>query len=128
MNRVISTDTAPPPFSDYAQAVETPPGSRLLHVSGQVGVRLDGTLPDDPVEQHENVWKNIFAILVASGMAAEDIVDVRCFVNSHEEVPRYREVRDRMLTGVTPCSTMVVAPLASPDWRVEVAVVAAKSG
>ena len=127
MNRVIKTDTAPAPFSDYAQAVETPPGARLLHVSGQVGVRLDGTLPEDPVEQHENVWKNIFAILAASDMGPEDIVDVRCFINSHEEVPRYREVRDRLLTGVTPCSTMVVAPLAHPDWRVEVAVVAAKA-
>ena len=127
MNRVISTDTAPAPFSSYAQAVETPPGARLLHVSGQVGVRLDGTLPEDPVEQHENVWKNIFAILAASDMGPDDIVDVRCFINSHDEVPRYREVRDRLLTGVTPCSTMVVAPLAHPDWRVEVAVVAAKA-
>ena len=126
MNRIISTTSAPPPFSDYAQAVESPAGARTLYVSGQVGARPDGTLATDPVEQHENTWKNIFAILEAAQMGPEDIVDVRCFINSHEEVPRYREVRDRMLTGVTPCSTMVVAPLANPDWRVEVAVVAAK--
>ena len=126
MNRIISTDTAPAPFSDYAQAVESPAGARLLHVSGQVGVELDGHLPDDPERQHENAWRNVFAILAAADMEPADIVDVRCFVNSHEEVPRYRLVRDRMLKGATPASTMVVAPLADPAWRVEIAVTAAK--
>ncbi len=125
MNRIISTDTAPPPFSDYAQAVETSPGARLLHVSGQVGVRLDGTLPADADEQHENVWRNIFAILAAADMEPQDIVDVRCFVNSHDEVARFRKIRDKMLAGVKAPSTMVVASLADPDWKVEVAVTAA---
>jgi enamine deaminase RidA (YjgF/YER057c/UK114 family) len=41
MNRQISTDTAPPPFSNYAQAVEVAANARTLHVSGQVGVALD---------------------------------------------------------------------------------------
>ncbi|MEM8687242.1 MAG: RidA family protein [Pseudomonadota bacterium] len=127
MNRIISTDTAPPPFSDYAQAVEVPAGARTLYVSGQVGVELDGTLPGDPTLQHENVWRNLFAILAAADMGPEDIVDVRCFINSHDEVARFREVRDKMLAGVKAPSTMVVAPLANPDWRVEVAVTAAKS-
>lgn len=127
MNRIISTDTAPPPFSDYAQAVEAPAGARTLYVSGQVGVNMDGTMPDDPLEQHENVWHHLFAILAAADMGPEDIVDVRCFVNSHEEVPRYRETRDKMLAGIKVPSTVVVAPLADPSWRVEVAVTAAKA-
>ncbi len=126
MNRIISTDKAPPPFSDYAQAVESPVGARTLYISGQVGARLDGTLPDDAREQHENTWKNLFAILAAADMGPEDIVDVRCFINSHDQVAMYREVRDQMLNGATPASTMVVAPLANPDWLVEVAVTAAK--
>lgn len=127
MNRIIQTDTAPPPFSAYAQAVEVPAGARTLYVSGQVGVDLDGTMPDDPRVEHENVWRNLFAVLAAADMGPEDIVDVRCFINSHEEVPRFREARDKMLAGVLAPSTMVVAPLANPDWRVEVAVTAAKS-
>lgn len=127
MNLIINTDTAPPPFSNYAQAVEVPAGARTLYVSGQVGVNLDGSMPDDPLLEHENVWRNLFAILAAADMGPEDIVDVRCFINSHEEVPRFRETRDKMLAGVIAPSTMVVAPLANPDWRVEVAVTAAKS-
>lgn len=127
MNRIISTETAPPPFSDYAQAIEVPAGARTLYVSGQVGINLDGSMPEDPVQQHENVWRHLFAILRAADMGPEDIVDVRCFINSYDEVPRYREVRDKMLAGSLVPSTMVVAPLADPSWRVEVAVTAAKS-
>ncbi len=127
MNRIISTDTAPPPFSDYAQAMEVPAGARTLYISGQVGINMDGTMPDDPLEQHENVWRHLFSILAAADMGPEDIVDVRCFINSHEEVPRYREARDKMLAGIKVPSTMVVAPLADPSWRVEVALTAAKA-
>ena len=127
MNRIITTDKAPPPFSDYAQAVEAPAGARTLYVSGQVGVNLDGTMPDDPLQQHENVWRNLFAILAEADMGPEDIVDVRCFINSYEEVPRFRQVRDKMMAGILAPSTMVVAPLADPSWRVEVAVTAAKA-
>ena len=126
MNRTISTNKAPPPFSYYAQAVECPAGARTLYVSGQIGARPDGSLPDDTVEQHENVWRNIFAILAEADMGPEDIVDVRCFINGHDQVAVYRAVRDRVLNGATPASTMVVAPLADPNWKVEVAVTAAK--
>ncbi len=38
MNTVITTDKAPPAFSDYAVAIDAPSESRWVHVSGQVGV------------------------------------------------------------------------------------------
>ena len=47
MNKQIATAQAPQPFSKYAQAIEIPPGSRILHVAGQVGATADGQIPDD---------------------------------------------------------------------------------
>ena len=126
MNTVIQTDTAPPAFSDYAQGIETPAGARWLHVSGQVGARPDGSLPDDPRLQHELAWANCIAILNAAGMGRSDIVDVLGIVTSHEGVPLFREVRDRMLGGHFACSTLLVSGLANPDWQVEIAVRAAR--
>ena len=46
MATYLNTETAPQPFSNYSQAVEVPPGSRVIAVSGQVGVSLDGKLAD----------------------------------------------------------------------------------
>ncbi len=48
MNRTIFTENAPKPFSNYAQAIEISPGSRILHVAGQVGATPDGHIPEDP--------------------------------------------------------------------------------
>jgi 2-iminobutanoate/2-iminopropanoate deaminase len=126
MNRSILTDKAPAPFSNYSQAMEAPAGARMLHVSGQVGNLPSGELSNDPASQHEQAWRNIFAILKAADMEPRDVVDVLAIVTSHEQVPLYREMRDRML-GVHQCaSTLLVCGLANPDWKVEIAVKAAK--
>ena len=34
------------PFGPYSHAVEVPEGSRLLYISGEVGVLPDGTMPE----------------------------------------------------------------------------------
>lgn len=127
MNRPIETSEAPPSFSAYSQAVETPAGARTLHISGQVGVDLDGNLSTDAVAQHEQAWTNIFAILATADMDKSDIVDVWAVVTDAEGVPVFRQVRDRMLGGHLACSTLLVCGLASPDWKVEIAVKAAKN-
>ncbi len=126
MNRQISTDTAPPSFSNYSQAVEVPANARTLHVSGQVGVALDGTLPTDATAQHEQAWANVFAVLAAADMAKTDIVDVLVIVTDHSGVPIFRQVRDQMFEGHLAGTTLLVCGLASPDWKVEIAVKAAK--
>ena len=126
MNTVIKTDKAPPPYSDYAVAVETPANSRIVHVSGQVGAELSGEVPDDADRQHELAWQNVFAVLEAAGMDKTDIVDVLCIVNHHDQVPLYRTTRDRILAGHLCASTMLVCALANPDWKVEIAVKAAR--
>ena len=126
MNTVIHTDEAPPPFSAYAQAVEVSPGARWVHVSGQVGIGAGGVLPEDDATQHDFAWQNVFAVLAAAGMGPGDIVEVIAIVTGHEQVPLYREARDRALGDHICASTMLVCGLASPDWKVEIAVRAAR--
>lgn len=117
-----------PPFSAYSHGVEVPAGARWLYVSGQVGVAPDGSLAASGAAQHEQAWRNVLAILQAADMGPHDIVRVNGFVTRPEGVPVFREVRDRMLAGAEPASTLlVVAGLAHPDWLVEIEVVAAKA-
>src|ERR1700693_2435462 len=51
------------PFGPYSHAVEVPEGSRLLYISGEVGVLPDGTVPETIEAQAEVCWRNIVAIL-----------------------------------------------------------------
>lgn len=127
MNRTIFTKNAPQPFSNYSQGVEIPANSRCLHISGQVGVTLSGDLPADDMEQHELAWKNIFAILAHANMSKTDIVDILGIVTDHDQVSLYRDVRDRMMEGHECASTLLVCGLANREWKVEIAVKAAKT-
>ena len=126
MIRYISTSDAPRPFSHYSQAVEVAAGSRLLYVSGQVGVAPDGTLPENETGEHEQAWANVLAILASEGLGAHNIVDITAYVTSQAGVGLYREVRERVMQGAAPASTLlVISGLADPKWRVEIQVVAA---
>lgn len=126
MIRYIATADAPKPFSRYSQAAEVAQGARLVFVSGQVGARLDGSLPDSEEDQHEQAWRNVLGILKSEGLGPRDIADVTAYVTSPAGIPVYRQVRDRMLEGAAPASTLiVVAGLADPRWTVELQVVAA---
>lgn len=122
MNREISSDKAPPPFSNYAQAMEIPANARCIFVSGQVGITAASELPPDSGRQNQLAWKNIFAVLEEAGMEKTDIVEVWGIVRDHDEVAAYRVTRDEMLEGHRCASTMLVCGLANPDWKVEIAV------
>jgi enamine deaminase RidA (YjgF/YER057c/UK114 family) len=126
MLRHISTDRAPRPFSNYAQAIVVEAGSRLVHVAGQVGARPDGSIAETPEEQHELCWRNVLAILAEEGLDHRNIVDAHVYITDRSHIALYRETRDRMLQGHRAAATLlIVAGLAHPDLLVEVAVVAA---
>jgi enamine deaminase RidA (YjgF/YER057c/UK114 family) len=126
MFRYIETNEAPRPFSNYSQAVEIKGGARLLHVSGQVGVDLDGNIPADERLQHELAWRNVLAILKSAGMSARNLVDCHVFITNPQSVGLFREIRDRLGEGAWAASTLIiVAGLADPRRKIEVTAVAA---
>ena len=126
MTKLHNPSTIAPTFSSYSHGVEVPPGARWLHISGQVGVRPDGTLAGGVEAQIETAWSNVLAVLAEAGMSARDLVKVTAFLTRPEDTPLYRRVRERMLGGAEPASTLlIVQGLASPEWLVEVEAVAA---
>jgi enamine deaminase RidA (YjgF/YER057c/UK114 family) len=128
MLRKHNPGTIAPAFSRYSLGVEAPAEARWLFVSGQVGVDPDGSFAAGPEAQMEAAWRNVLAILESAGMGAHDLVKVTAYLTRADDIGLYREVRDRMLAGAEPASTMVViTALAHPDWLVEIEAVAATS-
>ena len=126
MIKPIETPNAPKPFSNYAQGIEVPPGYRIVHVSGQIGVTVGGEIPDDPVVQHQLAWDNALAVLAAAGMDHTHVVDAHVYITDRSHIVLYRETRDRMMKGHKPAATLlVVAGLADERLVVEVDIVAA---
>ena len=115
------------PYS-HAFSVDTKSFSRLVFISGQVGVRKDGSLPADITAQSAVVWENITAILKEAGMAITDIARMTADVVGTENFPKYAAVRTRVLAGHRPASTTFFVPgLVRPEMLIEVEAVAAKA-
>ena len=100
--------------------------SRLLHISGQVGTDPDGSVPDDVAAQIDRVWLNIEAVLAAADMSAGDIVRTITYMLDADYVPLLGAARQRHLGAdhKAASTTIVVAGLVRPEWKVEIDAVA----
>lgn len=126
MVRYLNPASIAAPIGRYTHGVETAPGMRQLHVSGQVGLSPDGKLPSGVAAQAENVWRNIEAILAEAGMGIGDLVRVNTFLVDPAHVAESRAVRLRHLGEHRPASTLlVVAALAAPEYLIEIEALAA---
>ncbi len=125
--RLHNPETMPKPFSAYAQGVEVPGDSRLLFVSGQMGVTPAGeSVVSDFDSQCKQAFDNIIAVLESAGMGVENIVKLNAYLTRREDVPRYRAVRDSVLGGHLAASTVVtIAALTHEELFVEIEAVAA---
>jgi enamine deaminase RidA (YjgF/YER057c/UK114 family) len=109
------------PVGSYSHQIEIKGNERLLVISGQVGMREDGTVPEDPLEQIDIAFENILHNLRAAGMDIKDLIKVNYYLVGEIETARRRELILSKLGGHRPCSTLVyVAGLASPVYRVEI--------
>ncbi|MDF1750140.1 MAG: RidA family protein [Alphaproteobacteria bacterium] len=125
---IHNPDSIAAPVGAYVHGLETAPGARMLHVSGQIGMAKDGTIPADTKAQSELVWHNISEILASAGMGISDIVQMTAYLLGPEDLADYGAARTAALAGHKPASTLIfVAGLVKPELRVEVDVVAAKA-
>ena len=129
MNREIMPASIAPPAANYAHAVLSEGAGKVLHLSGVVASRPDGTIPDDVADQAAVIWSNISAILAEADMVHEDIVSITTYVvvDFVACLPDVMAARDQALAGHRVASTLVTVPaLARPAWKMEIAVVAAR--
>jgi enamine deaminase RidA (YjgF/YER057c/UK114 family) len=126
VNRQISPSSIAPPAANYAHAMLSEQPTRWLHTSGVVPTKPDGTTPEGVGAQARIVWENIAAMLDEAGMVPADIVSVTTYVVVGEPLADVMAARDEFLAGHRAASTLVTVPeLARPQWRMEVAIVAA---
>ena len=79
----LNPKTIHPPFADYPHGIEVQPG-RMVVTSGQLGVRADGTIPEDIESQTSVCLENIEAILLEAGLSRNSIVRLNAYVIDRE--------------------------------------------
>jgi len=109
------------PLGSYSHQIEITGNERMLVLSGQVGMREDGTIPEDPLEQIDVAFENIFRNLRAANMEVKDLVKITYYLVGEIDTAKRRELTASKLQGHQPCSTLLyVAALATPAFRVEI--------
>lgn len=127
VNSRIEPDGVAPPAANYAHAVLSEGSTRILHTSGVVPIAPDGSVPVAVADQARTVWHNLTAMLDEAGLSPRDIVSVTTYVIPGQDLATVMAERDRALAGHLAASTLVVVPeLARPEWKMEIAVVAAR--
>lgn len=116
-----------PPLGNYSHTPAVPSGTELVFLSGQVGVRPDGTTPATFSEQAEVVFENIRACLAAHELDMGSVVKLNAYIVAGQDVQAMREIRQRFFGEHQPSSTAVFVPaLVSPALLIEVEAIAVK--
>jgi 2-iminobutanoate/2-iminopropanoate deaminase len=113
--------------NNAAHGTEVPPNARILFCNGQVGARLDGTVPEAPLEQLEVIFERIRIILAVSNMTFENVVKFTVYVTDKSILNDYLRIRERIMGNHNPPATLlIVKNFPRQGVEVEIETIAAK--
>lgn len=106
------------PVSHYCHSVRA---GNLIWVSGVVGMRADGFIPEDTVAQFDICMEALDACLRAAGGKPEHVVKVQVFMTDISERGAINPRRVAYFGEHRPASTLVeVSALVDPRMKVEI--------
>lgn len=114
-----------PATRDYIHALEVRQPNRILYVAGTMGLDAQG-VPGATLEQQlELIWSNLRTILASAGMTVRNIVRITSYLRDPAYAEANQAARIAALDGHVVPTTALVAQTLSPDWLVEIEVIAA---
>jgi len=128
MNAPVRPSTIAPPAAAYELGMVVSGPTLWLFTAGIVGTRADGSIAEHIAEQAAEMWHSVAALLDEAGFSTTDIVSYTTYAVTGNDLAAVMAARDSFFAGHRAASTLVPVPgLARPEWKVEVAVVAARS-
>ena len=123
--RVVLPKGWPEPSAPLSHGVRV---DDVLFLSGQVPRRAaDSTLVKGDIEAQTNaVFENAEAILQAMGLTLADVVSARVFLTDGAAFDRMNAAYRTRFPANPPARATVITPLVSPDFQIEITMVAAK--
>jgi len=123
----LNPATIASPAGIYSHGVLAPSSGQWLYVSGQIGMRPDGSLGIGFAEQARVAWENLMAVLASASMDETHLIKLTTYILDGTDLKDLNPVRSVFLKDVRPASTLVVVKaLAKAEWLFEVEAVAFK--
>lgn len=119
---VVRTDSAPAAVGPYSQAARA---GGLLFTSGQIPLRLDGSLvTGDVTAQTNQVMENLRAVLEAGGSNLERVVKCTCYLRDMNDFATMNEAYGAWFTDPPPARSAFAVARLPKDVAVEIEAVA----
>ena len=110
------------PVSHYCHVVRA---GNQIWVSGAVGVKADGSIPESTVEQFDLALAAVDTCLRAAGAGPQHVVKVNVYMTDIRERPAINPRRIEYFGEHRPASTLVeVSGLVDPRMKVEIEAIA----
>lgn len=119
--RILDVPELPPNNATYSQAVRL---GDVVYISGQLGVRRDGTLPEPFQDEVRQALENVSTVLRAAGSSLSLVAKVNIFVTDFSRLGEMNEVYAGYFPHRPAKTTVEIARL-DKGARIEVEVVAA---
>jgi 2-iminobutanoate/2-iminopropanoate deaminase len=119
--QVIKVQDAPPQNDTYSQAVRL---GDVIYISGQLGVRPDGMLPDSFQAQVRQALENVRTVLRAAGSDLSLVAKVNIYVTDFSKLREMNEVYPEYFPH-RPAKTTVEISRLDKGAQIEVEVIAA---
>ncbi|AIK35881.1 endoribonuclease L-PSP family protein [Bacillus pseudomycoides] len=121
MKKSRNPETVHKPVAPYVHQIEVTGPNKWLTLSGQLGMEIDGMVPDDPLEQLQLALDNIRRNLKAANMNVEDLTKIVFYLVGDFNAKKRRKIIGDFLGEHLPCTTMIyVVALAAPVFKVEI--------
>ena len=120
--KYVATEQAPKAIGPYAQAVAV---NGFIYTSGQIPLQPNGELVEGTiVEQTDQVFANLKAVLEEAGSSLEKVVKATVFIKDMDEFAALNEVYAKHFGSHTPARSTVEVARLPKDVKVEIEVIA----
>ena len=112
----------------YSHVVEMTGPGRTIYIAGQLGYDASGKRAGEVGDfqaQATQVFENLKIALSVVGAGFEHVVKLNNYLTNISNLPVFRTVRDKYITGSPPTSTTIeISKLARPDALLEIEAIA----
>lgn len=109
------------PVAPYVHQIEITGPNKWLTLSGQIGMEVDGTVPENPIAQLKLALNNIKKNLESASMTVDDLTKVVFYLVGDFDLTERKKVMTDFFGDHVPCMTMLyVVALAAPVFKVEI--------
>ncbi len=120
--QIIHTDHAPKAIGPYSQAVIA---NGLLYTSGQIPLRVDGTIVEGGIEEQTNqVFANLKAVLEEAGTDLSKVVKTTVFLKDLTTFTDFNGVYEEYFNEHKPARSCVEVAKLPKDVLVEIECIA----